>query len=84
MASRAEREPLQGDLVTEAFELPDQALGVPLGVVAEQEVVGTELGVGAAALEHVVGDGEDGMRATAPMAFLWPRRPLIRAYWLAR
>ena len=61
--------------MTEAFELPDQALGVRLGVVAEQEVVGTELGVGAAALEHVVGDGEDGMR-DGPDGLLMAAPPL--------
>jgi hypothetical protein len=60
--SRTHRERLQGDLVAEALELPDKAAGVGLGVVAAQEVVGAEFGVGTAALQHVVGDDEDGMR----------------------
>jgi hypothetical protein len=39
--------------VTQAFELPDQALGVGLGVVAPEQVVGTELRVAALALDLV-------------------------------
>lgn len=46
MASRSERERLQGDPVAEAFELPDHALGIGLSVVAEQQVVGAEVGAG--------------------------------------
>lgn len=46
--------------MTEPFELPNQTLSVGLGVVAPQQVVGAELGVGALTLQHVVGDDEDG------------------------
>jgi hypothetical protein len=62
VASRTERQGRPGDLVAEAFELPDQALGVGRGVVAAEQIVWPEVRVGPAALQDIVGDGEDGMR----------------------
>ena len=49
-------ERFQHDLVPEALELADKALGVRLGVVAPEQILGAELGIGPTALEDVVGD----------------------------
>jgi hypothetical protein len=51
---------VERDVVSERFELSDEALGEAVGVLAG-EVVATEVAVELACLEHVPGGGEDGV-----------------------
>ncbi len=55
------------DLVSERLELSDEALGEPVGVLAD-EVVAAEVAVQLAGGEHVPGGGQD--RVADPMAGL--------------
>ena len=73
---------LERDVVSERFELFDEALGEAFGV-AFAEVVAAEVAVELAGGEHVPAGDEDEC-LTAPRAFLWPRRGLSRAYCAAR
>jgi hypothetical protein len=49
---------LEGDVVSERFELSDETLGEAVGVLAGV-VVAAEVAVELAGLEHVPGGGED-------------------------
>ena len=68
------REWLKGDLVAEALELMDEAVGEGLAAIAQQQLVGPELLVRDAALKDVVRDDQDrvggrddGFLVTAPV-----------------
>jgi hypothetical protein len=54
--------------------LPHEPVGMALGVVAVDEIVGSEIGVGLAAIQDVVGGDEDRV-AQATVARLFPVVP---------
>src|ERR1700733_1921097 len=52
---------LEGDLVSEGFEVGDEAAGFAFGVQAAVEIVGAEFAVGGSGGQDMPDDDEDGM-----------------------